>query len=445
MKASPVKLKHCARIAATCIITLAAGCVADSQPGDAPRLGPKSTIDALRVQHLSRLEPDVVLGDRLLGESRCGLGGSCQELNVGDTLVSPNGRATLVMQSDGNLVLYRNDAAPGISPALWSTKTWAQPCTVAVMQWDGNFVLYDSSGKACWSTGTWDHPGAYVVLQDSGNLVVYDNGVPLWDSNTALPPDPDHLLSESTCAFNGSCQGFSVGGGLTSSNGRVSLILQSDGNLLLRRNDAFNAPVLWSTNLGWIPVCDYAIMQWDGNFVLLDGHEGDECWSTRTSGHPGAYIVLQDDGNLVVYDGGVALWASNTELPPPDDRLLGNAGCGRGGPCQKLNLGGGLTSPNGRISLILGSGLSPNPGDLVLVKNDVAPGTPPLWFAHTWPCSVAVMQWDGNFVLYEPGGKACWSTGTWGHPGAYIVVQNDGNLVVYDNGSALWATNTILP
>jgi hypothetical protein len=25
-----------------------------------------------------------------------------------------------------------------------------------------------------------------------------------------------------------------------------------------------------------------------------------------------------------------------------------------------------------------------------------------------------VMQHDGNLVLYEPGGKAAWDTGTWG-------------------------------
>jgi hypothetical protein len=55
------------------------------------------------------------------------------------------------------------------------------------------------------------------------------------------------------------------------------------------------------------------------------------------------------------------------------------------------------------------------------------------------------MQGDGNFVLYAPGGQAVWDTGTWGHPGAFLVLQDDGNVVVYDPGGiALWASNTVV-
>ena len=50
--------------------------------------------------------------------------------------------------------------------------------------------------------------------------------------------------------------------------------------------------------------------------------------------------------------------------------------------------------------------------------------------------SYAVMQDDGNFVVYPgPGITAPWSTGTWSFPGAYLAVQNDGNVVVYDAGN----------
>ena len=54
-----------------------------------------------------------------------------------------------------------------------------------------------------------------------------------------------------------------------------------------------------------------------------------------------------------------------------------------------------------------------------------------------------VMQSDGNFVLYAPGGAALWSTGTSGHPSAFVVMQTDGNLVVYSSGgSPLWNAGT---
>ena len=36
-------------------------------------------------------------------------------------------------------------------------------------------------------------------------------------------------------------------------------------------------------------------------------------WASNTSGNPGAWLVVQGDGNLVVYSaGGSPLWSSNT-------------------------------------------------------------------------------------------------------------------------------------
>ena len=106
-----------------------------------------------------------------------------QEMHVGDRLVPPNGKSYLIMQPDGNLVLYRTDN----NYALWASNTWQKPVTHAIMQTDGNFVCYDDSGRAFWATGTNDHPDARVTLQDDGNLVVYDrSGRALWASNTVI-------------------------------------------------------------------------------------------------------------------------------------------------------------------------------------------------------------------------------------------------------------------
>ncbi len=42
---------------------------------------------------------------------------------------------------------------------------------------------------------------------------------------------------------------------------------------------------------------------------------GKALWATNTDGNPGAFLAIQSDGNLVVYrnDGQQALWASNTD------------------------------------------------------------------------------------------------------------------------------------
>jgi len=104
-----------------------------------------------------------------------------QQLNINDQLVSNNGHLNLLMQRDGNLVLYRTM----FGQALWSSNTVGQQVTHTIMQADGNLVAYTASGTADWATGTQGHPGAYAMLQDDGNFVVYDaaNNA-LWASNT---------------------------------------------------------------------------------------------------------------------------------------------------------------------------------------------------------------------------------------------------------------------
>ena len=53
-------------------------------------------------------------------------------------------------------------------------------------------------------------------------------------------------------------------------------------------------------------------MQSDGNFVCYDQFNRAH-WATGTNGRGGTRVVLQDDGNLVIYtSGGSPVWASNT-------------------------------------------------------------------------------------------------------------------------------------
>jgi hypothetical protein len=78
----------------------------------------------------------------------------------------------LVMQSDGDLVLYRKrDGA-----TLWTSNTSGHPGAYAVMQPDGNLVIYRPGSAALWASNTSGRPGAYALLQDDGNFVVYRSG-----------------------------------------------------------------------------------------------------------------------------------------------------------------------------------------------------------------------------------------------------------------------------
>ncbi|GAB4198769.1 MAG: hypothetical protein Tsb002_33870 [Wenzhouxiangellaceae bacterium] len=106
-----------------------------------------------------------------------------QWLHVNDSLTSTNGDFRLVMQGDGNLVLYRLSD----STALWSSQTNGNAGAEAVMQGDGNLVVYKNS-VALWASNTSGNPMSFLNMQDDGNLVVYSSSNnALWESDTRQP------------------------------------------------------------------------------------------------------------------------------------------------------------------------------------------------------------------------------------------------------------------
>jgi hypothetical protein len=62
------------------------------------------------------------------------------------------------------------------STALWSSGTAGNASAHAIMQGDGNFVIYDSSNNPLWSSGTAGNNGAYLLVQNDGNTVIYSSG-----------------------------------------------------------------------------------------------------------------------------------------------------------------------------------------------------------------------------------------------------------------------------
>jgi hypothetical protein len=110
-------------------------------------------------------------------------------LNPGDTLFSRRNDFRLDMQTDGDLVLSTADMVP-----LWASNT-AGEGTYAVMQVDGNLVVYDVADRPVFASGTDGNPGAFLVCQDDGNLVIYRGGAPpspataLWATGTHARAD----------------------------------------------------------------------------------------------------------------------------------------------------------------------------------------------------------------------------------------------------------------
>jgi hypothetical protein len=108
---------------------------------------------------------------------------SCGVVRSGETLLrdreiqSCNENYHLILQGDGNLVLYADVAPHG---ALWATDTYDTDGDHAVMQADGNLVLFGTSGTRLFETHTNGSPGAYLDVTDDGKLAVIGAGGIVW-------------------------------------------------------------------------------------------------------------------------------------------------------------------------------------------------------------------------------------------------------------------------
>jgi hypothetical protein len=85
----------------------------------------------------------------------------------GQTAFSYDHRYDLELGFDGNLVLFEG------ATVIWQSFTPTHPGALALMQDDGNFVLYDKNGVAYFSTGTWGNPGSLLDVQD-GSFAIFD-------------------------------------------------------------------------------------------------------------------------------------------------------------------------------------------------------------------------------------------------------------------------------
>ncbi|MDR3659674.1 MAG: LysM peptidoglycan-binding domain-containing protein [Mycobacterium sp.] len=109
-----------------------------------------------------------------------------EKLEVGQSLTSNNEAYRLVLQDDGNLVLYTGEQS------VWATGTNGQAVQRAEVQEDGNFVLYAADAPV-WDSKTAGAGDVRLVLQDDRNLVLYGSDGAKWSSDThtdEVPPAP---------------------------------------------------------------------------------------------------------------------------------------------------------------------------------------------------------------------------------------------------------------
>jgi GH25 family lysozyme M1 (1,4-beta-N-acetylmuramidase) len=99
-------------------------------------------------------------------------------LHGGQQIVSDDGRFKVVMQRDGNFVEYAG------TRALWDSRTENHAGAWAIMQGDGNLVVYTAADHPLWWSHTAGRGPSEAIIQDDANFVVYTVAAhtPTWAS-----------------------------------------------------------------------------------------------------------------------------------------------------------------------------------------------------------------------------------------------------------------------
>lgn len=191
-----------------------------------------------------------------------------QTMQANEYITSSNVQSVLIMQSDGNLVVY---TGPGYV-ATWSSGTYGNPGAYVQLQSNGDVVVYSATGSLLWHSGQYGSPSE-LLMQPDGNLVEYGSGIAMWYTATG------HVDNTNLIGLDRLNPSATMGPGnfIRSSDGRYIVILQSDNNFV-------------EYGPGW-----HAL------------------WNSRSGASGGSYVVMQPDGNLVEYTpNNTAVWYTAT-------------------------------------------------------------------------------------------------------------------------------------
>lgn len=88
-----------------------------------------------------------------------------------------------------------------------------------------------------------------------------------------------------------------------SNSGQYQFVFQEDSNLVLYKKNDDGMEVLWASNTYTEEgsTNHSVLMQADGNLVMYNA-DGQPIWASGTGGIGAPYILVQDDGNVCMYD-----------------------------------------------------------------------------------------------------------------------------------------------
>jgi len=389
----------------------------------------------------------------------------------------------LVMQGDGNLVIYSNNGEP-----LWSSRTNGIPdLSVGFSDYGFRFQTMDGSYhtylrntvRKCIGDGTLSTTGQgggrmdsgesicnnyhYFGLDNTGDLALWDahqRNEKMWSAGTGGSYGNHMKLENDGSLVVRNFEGTTLWSAGTSNSGATKLQIDDDGNVELTNN---NGDVVWSM-AGYSPLPEVTCVdkpvlpgqRFDRNEMICDcigafglDRQGSltratklyyitDTWSGfsyNMGGRFGHHAYFQDDGNFVVYsEENEALWSTRTNVDYPKQKL--DFVCRSRAICS-LEFSDGTDSYDGKQEW--------SPRNFYCRGKDLQAGDrldPTEFICSENNDHRAGMDHMGDLGLWIRGRKRT-SMDTFSSYGNHLEMQGDGNLVLYDfKNQVLWSSNT---
>jgi RHS repeat-associated protein len=311
-----------------------------------------------------------------------------------------------------------NDA--GASPTVTKSNTADSLVTITTLDGLGHTMRVDSkNGATLVSSVTYSYDKLWRRIQGSNPFGPTDTVI-----NTTFSYDAIGRIKQVTPPSGGNTQ--------YQYSGNTVIVTDPAGKQRKSYTDALgrliqvDEPGVVASH---IPANNYATMQTDGNFVLYDPFNN-PLWSSGTAGTNASIILMQDDGNLVVYH---ELWQAGTYRAPSGATVPYDS-CRVGNTLpigQVLSEGQCLESNTGMTFAQM------NNGDLQIYDRQLGQIT---WTSGTYgnPGAYATFQSDGNFVIYSAASQPLWWTSTWG--ATLVELEDDARLIIYNPA---WSSGTM--
>lgn len=188
---------------------------------------------------------------------------------------------------------------------------------------------------------------------------------------------------------------------------------------------------LWASNTHNRGFGCFVRMQGDGNLVVYDSNET-PLWASNTVGRSNPTLQVEDSGDLVMYSGGRAVWRTNTAQRAPEPDRPGRPGGGSGGGSGGGGGGYDRDRPwQGADVLRSGDELRNDREDSI----SSARGDYRLTLRRSCELEVADSRgWNA---------RVRWSAGTaYAGRNCRLVLRNNGELILIADGRTIWGTGS---